>query len=65
MTADAPPLREQARAHLAHHLEHWGHLVPSQGPMTTFVHHNTLHGLQHLPFERAVAEGERLLGGRA
>ena len=53
------------RAHLAHALEHWGHLLPSQGPMTTFVHHNTLHGLQHEPFERAVAEGQRLLGGRA
>ena len=53
------------RAHLAHELEHWGHLLPSQGPMTTFVHHNTLHGLQHEPFEQAVAQGERLLGGRA
>ncbi len=53
------------RAHLAHELEHWGHLLPSQGPMTTFVHHNTLHGLQHEPFERAVAEAQGLLGGRA
>ncbi len=56
---------ETARHHLAHELEHWGHLLPSQGPMTTFVHHNTLHGLQHEPFERAVAEAEELLGGRA
>jgi uncharacterized protein YbcC (UPF0753/DUF2309 family) len=53
------------RAHLVHELEHVGHLLPSQGPMTTFVHHNTLHGLQHEPFERAVAAAEELLGGRA
>ncbi|CAN5807265.1 hypothetical protein BH20ACT4_BH20ACT4_00170 [soil metagenome] len=55
----------EPRQHLAHVLDHWGHLLPSQGPMTTFVHHNTLHGLQHKPFEQAVAEGERLLGGLA
>jgi hypothetical protein len=60
-----PAVPGTQRAHLAHELEHWGHLLPSQGPMTTFVHHNTLHGLQHEPFERAVAEAERLLGGRA
>ncbi|MBA3311514.1 MAG: DUF2309 family protein, partial [Nocardioidaceae bacterium] len=61
----APEVLDSQRAHLAHELEHWGHLLPSQGPMTTFVHHNTLHGLQHTPFERAVAEAELLLGGRA
>ncbi len=60
-----PSAHADPRAHLEHELEHWGHLLPSQGPMTTFVHHNTLHGLQHEPFERAVAEGERLLDGRA
>lgn len=67
-TRGTPPTSdnvEAARHRLAHEVEHWGHLLPSQGPMTTFVHHNTLHGLQHEPFERAVAEAEVLLGGRA
>ena len=60
-----PEARPYDAVQLAHELEHWGHLLPSQGPMTTFVHHNTLHGLQHKTFEVAVAEAQRLIGGRA
>lgn len=33
-------------------------------PMRTFVHHNPLHGLEDLPFEKAVSQGRRLLGGK-
>jgi uncharacterized protein YbcC (UPF0753/DUF2309 family) len=33
-------------------------------PMRTFIHHNPLHGLEHLPFDDAVRKGQDLLGGR-
>jgi uncharacterized protein YbcC (UPF0753/DUF2309 family) len=33
-------------------------------PMQTFIHHNPLHGLEHLPFGEAINEGTRFLGGK-
>lgn len=32
-------------------------------PMSTFVHHNPLHGLESIPFEEAVRLGRRFVGG--
>jgi hypothetical protein len=32
--------------------------------MKRFVHHNPIHGLEHLPFDAAVREANRLLGGK-
>ncbi len=41
-----------------------GEPISHYWPMKTFIHHNPLHGLEHLHFEKAIDEAERFLGGR-
>lgn len=54
--ADATPLeRALSRAH---------GILPDQGPIGVFVHHNTLHAFQHLPFHEGVQAGAALLAAR-
>jgi len=41
-----------------------GQTISYNWPMKTFIHHNPLHGLEHLSFDEAIKEGKRVFGGR-
>src|ERR1043165_1804624 len=51
------PLQRLKRA-----IDHAAHLLPAQGPITVFIHHNTLHAFEDAPFEEAVEKGARIFG---
>ena len=56
--------RAQSRRlnHLGEAIEHAAHLLPAQGPITVFIHHNTLHAFEDLPFDEAVKKGAHVFG---
>lgn len=49
---------------VARALERAAGILPDQGPIGVFIHHNTLHAFQHLPFHEGVQAGAAALGAR-
>lgn len=53
---------ETVRDRLRHEIDHAAHLLPAQGPIGVFVHHNTLHAFQHMPFSEGVEKASKIFG---
>jgi len=56
--ADQPDPLTRLRAAVTHA----AHLLPAQGPITVFIHHNTLHAFEDMTFDDAVRRGAEVFG---
>ena len=50
---------------LEHVIEHAKHLMPDQGPLPFFVHHNTIHHFETYDFFEGVKQASRAYGAKA
>jgi uncharacterized protein YbcC (UPF0753/DUF2309 family) len=68
MNLDSPSTAETHRsssfevAELERVLEHAAHALPAQGPISIFVHHNTLHAYEGRSFAEAVVQAADVFG---
>lgn len=60
--ASSPAGASPAHDPLEEVLRRIAHLLPAQGPIGVFIHHNTLHAFEHLSFDEAVRVGARTFG---
>jgi uncharacterized protein YbcC (UPF0753/DUF2309 family) len=54
------PGHGDALGRLQHAIDHASHLLPAQGPITVFIHHNTLHAFEGSTFDAAVRRGAEI-----
>lgn len=54
--------KQDIREQLLEAIEHLEHVLPGQATIRDFVHHNTLHGFQHLDFYDAINEAYKITG---
>ncbi|MBS2019522.1 MAG: DUF2309 family protein [Deltaproteobacteria bacterium] len=60
LDTDEPLTRDTQALRAA--VDHVAHLLPAQGPISVFIHHNLLHAFEGARFEDAVTQAARIYG---